>query len=95
MKSLYPKSDPHLFKAKEIQLNTRDIEELQRRLQASLIYVVRLSDIEDDAHAIPTHDIIQHIPSLLYECGPRIMSDSSLQGDNSTVIHRVIKEQPQ
>lgn len=95
MKSLYPKNEDHRFKGKEKQLTKNEIEKLQLRLQASEIFLVRLSDIEDDAHCIPTHDTIQHVPSLLCECVPKIVSESALQGDNSTVMHRMVREQPQ
>ena len=76
------------------ELSQEDIEELQNRLRSGEIFVLRFSDIDDDAHCIPTDDNVVHIPSLLCECGPRLINsfDSPLQVQASTVIHRTVRE---
>lgn len=51
-------------------MKKKDVKNLQNRLKSREIFVIRFVDSLDDAHHVPTYDIVQHTVSVSCECQP-------------------------
>lgn len=73
-------------------MKKKDVKNLQNRLKNREIFAIRFVDSVEDAHHVPTYDIVQHTVSVSCECQPTFRDTFSLQDGNSTIIHRSIRE---